>query len=333
MKKLLILSFIFLIFLGRTSAMEGLPILRGVNIGNALEAPFEGQWGVVIKDEYFSLIRSAGFDHVRIPVRWNAYAEYKPPYKISPYIFERVDHVIKEAFKNKLYVIINIHHYEEIMQEPEKHKERFLKLWEQISEHYKDYPETLYFELLNEPCMNLKSNLWNEYLMEAIKIVRKTNPTRKIIIGPTDWNNIYRLNELKIPQGDKNIIVTFHYYNPFNFTHQGAEWVNPSPPVGVKWLGTEAEKKAIERELDMVVEWSKRNGNPPLYMGEFGAYSKADMESRVRWTSFVARSAEKRGIAWSYWEFCSGFGIYDPLNKKWRIDLLKALIPDTKIKE
>ncbi|MCS7201964.1 MAG: glycoside hydrolase family 5 protein [Dictyoglomus sp.] len=333
MKKLLVLSFIFLIFLGRTSAMEKLPILRGVNMGNALEAPFEGQWGVVIKDEYFSLIRSAGFDHVRIPVRWNAYAEYKPPYKISPYIFERVDHVIKEAFKNNLYVIINIHHYEEIMQEPEKHKERFLKLWEQISEHYKDYPETLYFELLNEPCMNLKSNLWNEYLMEAVKIVRKTNPTRKIIIGPTDWNNIYRLNELKIPQGDKNIIVTFHYYNPFNFTHQGAEWVNPSPPVGVKWLGTEAEKKAIERELDMVVDWSKRNGNPPLYMGEFGAYSKADMESRVRWTSFVARSAEKRGIAWSYWEFCSGFGIYDPLNKKWRIDLLKALIPDTKIKE
>ncbi|MCX7846291.1 MAG: glycoside hydrolase family 5 protein [Dictyoglomaceae bacterium] len=333
MRRLLILSFIFLIFLGRTSAMDRLPILRGVNIGNALEAPFEGQWGVVIKDEYFSLIKSAGFDHVRIPIRWNAYAEYKPPYKISPYIFERVNHVIKEAFKNNLYVIINIHHYEEIMQEPEKHRERFLKLWEQISEYYKDYPESLYFELLNEPCMNLKSNLWNEYLMEAIKIIRKTNPTRKIIIGPTDWNNLYRLNELKIPQGDKNIIVTFHYYNPFNFTHQGAEWVSPSPPVGVKWLGTDAEKKAVERELDMVVEWSKRNGNPPLHMGEFGAYSKADMESRVRWTSFVARSAEKRGIAWSYWEFCSGFGIYDSLNKKWRMDLLKALIPDTKIKE
>ena len=68
-------------------------------------------------------------------------------------------------------------------------------------------------------------------------------------------------------------------------------------------------------------------------MGEFGAYSKADMESRVRWTDFVARSAEKRGIAWSYWDFASaGFGVYDGLNKMWRIELLKALIPETKIK-
>lgn len=335
MKRLLILSLILgIFFIGRTSGMDNkLPIRRGVNLGNALEAPFEGQWGVVIKDEYFSLIKNAGFDHVRIPIRWNAYAEYKPPYRISPFIFKRVDHVISEALKNNFYIIINIHHYEEIMQDPEKHKERFLKLWEQISEYYKNYPESLYFELLNEPCMNLRSNLWNEYLMEAIKIVRKTNPTRKIIVGPTDWNSLFKLNELRIPQDDKNIIVTFHYYNPFNFTHQGAEWVNPSPPVGVKWQGTEQEKKAVERELDMVLDWAKRNGNPPLHMGEFGAYSKADMESRVRWTSFVARSAENRGIAWTYWEFCSSFGIYDALNKRWRIDLLKALIPETKIKE
>jgi endoglucanase len=193
-----------LIFLGRNFAMDRpLPIMRGINLGNALEAPFEGQWGVVIKDEYFKLIKDAGFDHVRIPIRWNAYADYKPPYTINPYIFERVDHVINEAFKNGLYVIINIHHYEEIMQEPEKHKERFLKLWEQIADHYKNYPESLYFELLNEPCFNLKSNLWNEYLKEAIKIIRKTNPTRKIIVGPTEWNNLYKLNELTIPLDDK----------------------------------------------------------------------------------------------------------------------------------
>lgn len=331
MRNFLILSFLSIFFMERISlANSSLPISRGVNLGNALEAPFEGQWGVIIKDEFFKIIRDAGFDHVRVPIRWNSYAEYSPPYKLSPFIFERIDHLVSEAFKNNLYVIINIHHYEEIMQEPEKHKERFLKLWEQISEHYKDYPDSLYFELLNEPCMNLKSNLWNEYLLEAIGIIRRTNPKRKIIVGPTDWNSLFRLNELKIPKDDKNIIVTFHYYNPFNFTHQGAEWVSPSPPIGVKWTGTEEEKRSVERELDIAVEWAKRNGNPPLYMGEFGAYSKADMESRVRWTSFVARTAEKKGIAWAYWEFCSGFGIYDAANKKWRTELLKALIPETK---
>ncbi|MGB9857010.1 MAG: glycoside hydrolase family 5 protein [Dictyoglomaceae bacterium] len=157
----------------------------------------------VIKDEYFKLIKDAGFDHVRIP----------------------------------------IHHYKEIMQEPEKHKERFLKLWEQIADHYKNYPESLWFELLNEPCFNLKSNLWNQYLKEAIKVIRKTNPTRKIIVGPTEWNHVYKLSELEISLDDKNLIVTFHYYNPFNFTRQGAKWVNPTPPVGVKWMGTDNEKK------------------------------------------------------------------------------------------
>jgi len=309
-------------------AMEKkLPVLRGVNMGNALEAPIEGQWGVVIKDEYFKLIKSSGFDHVRIPVKWSAHADLTPPYTIDSSFFSRVDHVINEALGNGLYVILNIHHYEEIMQEPSKHKDRFLKLWEQISTHYKNYSEKLWFELLNEPCLNLNSSLWNQYIKEATSIIRKTNSTRKIIVGPADWNSIYKLRELEVPK-EPNIIVTFHYYNPFQFTHQGAEWVSPSPPVGTKWLGTEEEKDTISRELDIVVAWSKAHNNIPLFLGEFGAYSKADPESRVRWTSYLARSAEARDIAWCYWEFCSGFGIYDPVRGEWRLPLLRALIPE-----
>jgi len=319
---------VLLIFpLGVIAMDKKLPISRGVNLGNALEAPIEGQWGVIIKDEYFKLIKDAGFDHVRIPVRWSAHADTKPPYTIEKSFFERVDHVVNEALKNGLYVIINIHHYEEMMEKPERHKDRFLKIWEQISVHYKDYPERLWLELLNEPCHYLDSKLWNQYLKEAIAIIRKTNPARKIVVGPTDWNSVYKLKELELPK-DPNLVVTFHYYNPFRFTHQGAEWVSPSPPVGTKWLGTELEKLLISGELDMAVEWSKKNNNIPLFLGEFGAYNKADMDSRVRWTSYVARSAEKRGIAWCYWEFCAGFGIYDPVSGEWRTPLLKALIPE-----
>ena len=325
-----LLFWIFLMFIFHTRIIatdKKLPISRGVNMGNALEAPVEGQWGVIIKDEYFKLIKNAGFDHVRIPVRWSAHADPKPPYTIETSFFNRVDHVINEALKNGLYVVLNIHHYEEMMQRPEQHKDRFLEIWKQLSIRYKDYPETLWFELLNEPCNYLNSRIWNQYLREAINIIRKTNPTRKIIVGPTDWNSIYKLNELEIPK-DSNIVVTFHYYNPFQFTHQGAEWVSPSPPVGTKWLGTAIEKLIISGELDMAVEWSKKNNNIPLFLGEFGAYSKADMDSRVRWTSYVARSAEQRGIAWCYWEFCAGFGIYDPVRNEWKTPLLRALIPE-----
>ncbi|HOP94421.1 MAG TPA: glycoside hydrolase family 5 protein [Dictyoglomaceae bacterium] len=334
MKKVLLFLGLFLfISMGSIQSQSVLPIKRGVNL-TGLEAPFEGSWGVYVKDEYFDLVSKAGFDHVRIPIKWNGHTLYEPPYTVRSYMFDRVDQVVDQALKKKLYVIINIHNYDEIMQNPEKHKERFLAIWEQIAEHYKSYPENVWFELLNEPNTNLNSNLWNEYLMEAIAIIRKTNPKRKIVIGPVDWNSLYKLNELKIPQDDKNIVVTFHYYNPFQFTHQGADWVSPILPTGVKWTGSEQEKKAIEKELDIVVDWSKKNGNVPLWMGEFGAYYRADMDSRARWTDFVARSAEKRGIAWSYWDFGSaGFGVYDALNKMWRMPILKALVPNTKIKQ
>ncbi len=304
-------------------------IKRGINLGNFLEAPYEGAWtGRTIKDEYFKIIKEAGFDHVRLPVKWSAYTEREEPYNIDKRIFDRVDHLVEEAFKNRLAIVVNIHHYEEIMQNPEKEKDRFISMWKQISRHYKDYPEELIFELLNEPTFNLNYALWNKYLKKVIEVIRETNPTRKIVVGPDNWNSLFALENLEVPKDDNNLIITFHYYNPFNFTHQGAEWVKVNLPVGVEWLGTDEEKETLERELDIAVEWAKRNGNIPLYMGEFGAYSKADMESRVRWTEFVARSAEKRGISWAYWEFCSGFGAYDPVKDEWRMPLLRALIPE-----
>ncbi len=299
---------------------------RGINIGNALEAPSEGAWGVYIRDEYFSIIREAGFDTVRIPIRWPAYAKRTPPYTIAEVFFKRIDHVVNKALEQGLITIINMHNYDEIMQTPASHKERFLAMWRQIAERYKDYPENLYFELLNEPHGELTDSVWNEIVAEAVAIIRETNPTRKIVVGPANWNSVNNLGMLELPD-DPNIIATFHFYDPFDFTHQGAEWVTPSPPVGRIWAGTEAEKTQITLKLDIAAEWSRRHNNITILMGEFGAYSKADMESRVRWTYFVAREAEKRGIAWCYWEFCSGFGAYDPVEKEWRNELLNALIP------
>ncbi|MEM3713005.1 MAG: cellulase family glycosylhydrolase [Thermoproteota archaeon] len=300
-------------------------MFRGINIGNALEAPYEGEWGIVIRDEYFRIIKEAGFDTVRIPIRWSAHALQNPPYTIDENFFKRVDHVISKALEQGLTTIINVHHYEEIMQNPDIHSSRFLALWRQISERYRNYPDRLYFELLNEPCLQLTSDVWNKLIRDALNIIRATNPTRKVIIGPTNWNSIYHLKYLEIPD-DPNIIVTFHFYTPFEFTHQGAEWVDQPPPIGREWIGTDAEKNQIINELNIAFEWAAQH-NLSLLMGEFGAYSKADMDSRVRWTSFVAREAEKRGIAWCYWEFCSSFGAYDPVNNQWRESLLNALIP------
>jgi endoglucanase len=301
---------------------------RGVNLGNALEAPKEGVWGVQLEENYFALIADAGFNSVRIPVRWSAHAAESAPYSIDKAFLARVDWAVNQALSRKLVAIINIHHYDEIFSSPEEHKARFLALWKQLAEHYRDFPETLYFEILNEPHDKLSNELWNPYAAETIGVIRKSNPGRAIIVGPGQWNNVSQLKNLELPPKDKNLIATFHYYLPFKFTHQGANWVGGQSEtwLGTKWTGSAEDKQAVIAHLDEAVQWAKANDRP-LFMGEFGAYSKADMASRARWTSFLRTEAEKRNITWAYWEFCAGFGVYDRNDKHWREELLGALLP------
>jgi endoglucanase len=300
---------------------------RGVNLGNTLEAPREGEWGLTIADHFFPAIAEVGFDSVRIPIRWNAHAADEAPYTIDPKLFDRVDHVVEQALKEGLLVVINIHHYEEMMTDPAGHQERFLALWAQIGEHYQDAPPELLFELLNEPNNQLTWVRWNELQPEAIQTIRATNPTRNLIIGPGNWYNVSALSNLTLPDDD-HLIASFHYYNPFQFTHQGAEWVNGSNPwLGTTWTGEPHQTNAVDSDLEMAARWAERN-NIPLYLGEFGAYNKADLESRVGWTSYVARKAEALGMSWAYWEFGAGFGAYNPATRQWREELLGALIPE-----
>lgn len=300
---------------------------RGVNLGNALEAPREGEWGVVLREEYFRLIKEAGFDAVRIPIRWSAHADALPPYKIETDFFERVDWAIEQALSRGLVAIINVHHYDELMNDPKGHEERFLALWEQIASRYQKRPRTLIFELLNEPHGNLTAPIWNQLLAKCLAVVRRTNPDREVVIGPVEWNSINALDSLELPAEDRHIIVTFHYYSPFQFTHQGAEWVEGSQAwLGTKWSGGLAPELLIRSDLDRAAKWGEEHQRP-LFLGEFGAYSKADMASRAAWTSFVARQAEARGIPWAYWEFCAGFGVYDRQANRWNREILEALIP------
>jgi aryl-phospho-beta-D-glucosidase BglC (GH1 family) len=304
------------------------PVLgRGVNLGNMLEAPREGAWGVRVEEEYFDLIQSAGFDSVRIPVRWSAHAAKEAPYTIDPEFFDRVEWVVKQALSHRLFAVLNMHHYEEIFKHPDEHEARYLAIWKQIAERFKDCPGALYFELLNEPHDKLGVDKWNKLIPKALAVVRQTNPTRNVVVGPADWNSVKALQSLVLPEGDENLIGTFHYYSPFQFTHQGAGWTggNANKWLGTKWTGTPAERQAVINDLDKALAWSVEH-RIPVYMGEFGAYSKADMESRARWTRFVAEEAAKRKIGFGYWEFCAGFGVYDPDKKVWREPLKEALL-------
>jgi endoglucanase len=306
---------------------QNILLQHSINLGNALEAPSPGEWGVVLEESYFKLIKEAGFTAVRIPCRWSAHTNSSAPFKIQSDFMNLVKWALNQAQKNDLAAVINIHHFNELFSNPDQEKDRFLSIWEQLAGELKDYPTSVFFEVLNEPHDKLTAELWNVYLQEAVNVIRSIDSTHTLIIGTAEWGGVAAMQKLKLPENEDNLIFTFHYYNPFQFTHQGAEWMDGSDEwLGTQWLQSPTEVNAIRSEFEAVKVWAKQH-NVPVFLGEFGAYNKADMDSRARWTNFVAREAEKNNFSWAYWEFIAGFGVYDGEQNSWREPLLNALIP------
>lgn len=296
----------------------------GVNLGNALDAPSEGEWGVTLRDEDFTSIAEAGFKHVRIPVRWSAHALAEAPYTIDGAFATRVKWAIDSALAAGLRAIVNVHHYEEMAKDPDQHVQRLAGIWKQIAEAYKDYPDTLYFELFNEANGALTKDKNNPLIEDLLAQVRPSNPERAVIVGSVEWNSYRGLPVLELPD-DPNLIVTIHYYDPFDFTHQGAPWVNKQNDVGIDWPGRVGTRDHIANDFNTAVEWANEHQRP-LYLGEFGAFNKAELGARVRWTASVVQEARKRGMSYAYWEHRSGFGLYDLASGTWRKPLLDAVL-------
>ncbi|MDR1114682.1 MAG: glycoside hydrolase family 5 protein, partial [Tannerella sp.] len=169
---------------------------KGINLGDTFEAPSEEAWGNPWNPEYFKMIAELGFTHVRVPVRWEPAdrSMNTAPYTIYPQFMERIKSVIDEALKNKLHIIINMHHHEALIARPTEQRERFLSQWSQISTYFKDYPDSLLFELLNEPNDQVTSALWNHLASEALSEIRKTNADRIVLIGPAEWGGVEGLS-------------------------------------------------------------------------------------------------------------------------------------------
>lgn len=277
-----------------------------------------------MKAKHFELIKEAGFSNVRIkisPFRFSM----DDAYTIEPKFFSTLDWIVKEALKNNLIPIVDFHEHGAMEKDPIGTKPMFLAMWKQIAEHCKDLPNDVLFEIANEP--NMKPELWNEIHHEAYKIIRSSNPNRTLIIGTIYGNQINYLKDLELPENDRNIIVAIHYYSPIQFTHQGAPWSTKNKDLsGITWTNTEKEEQDVNRDFDVAQNWSKEH-NRPLTLGEFGAYEKADMASRVRWSNYVARQAEARDWSWSYWQFDSDFIVYDIDKDQWNTPIKDALLP------
>ena len=306
---------------------------RGVNFGNMFEAPTEGAWGLTVTDDFIDKATGAGFASVRLPVRWSNHAGAQAPFTIDPAFMARVASVVDKLLANNVVVVLNMHHYRQLDGDPLDAGEsavaggvvdvRFVMLWDQIATYFQGRGPRLVFELYNEPHGRMNGEPWNVLAARALRVVRRTSPDRIVVIGPTSWNSASDLRLLKMPN-DANLIATVHNYNPFRFTHQGAEWVNPVLPTGVTCCSA-AQAAEMTAPLDVAKSWSAAT-RYPVFVGEFGAYSKADSASRVDFDRTMRQAMESRGMSWAYWEFASGFGVYDPTTLTFRQGLLDSLL-------
>jgi endoglucanase len=279
-------------------ASETLPVSKCVNLSNGLDAPYEGAWGYRIEDNHIAAIAREGFDTIRFPVRFQqSYADGR----LDPELMARVDHVIETALAEGLKVILDFHHFEEIMSDPEGNSDLFVAIWTEISKRYEGWTSDLMFELLNEPNDKLTTEKVDALYDRVIPIIRTRHPDRWIIVGGGSWSIWSELENLK-PR-DPKTAFTFHFYDPFFFTHQGATWVSDPPPPRRGPL-TEAERIEMTRDI-----MSLRDFPGTLFLGEFGTHVEVGTAQRAVWTKTVRQAAEAADIPWCHWGFASGFRI------------------------
>jgi endoglucanase len=301
------------------------PFRRGVNI-----LGYDPYWADTSKRRFewrhFTEIRKAGFDFVRVNLQ--AFRHMDAQNKLDPRWLAKLDDVVREARKAGLGVILDEHDFNPCSEDLAVCRVKLSAFWSQVAPRFAKAPRSVAFELLNEPHAQLDASAWNAFLPALLAIVRHSNPKRIVVVGPTSWNSFRELPNLKLP-GDRNLLVTFHYYDPFHFTHQGASWAGEEVKNlrGVTW-GSEAERAAVRADFDKVAAWSKAN-NRPILLGEFGAYDKSGtpLDLRVAYTAAVRGEAERRGFGWAYWQFEGDFVVWDMPAQRWVEPIRRALIP------
>ena len=278
---------------------------KGINLGNTHEPPTEGGWNNPKAQEYyFDLYKEAGFDCVRIPVRYDNYTGKTPPYKVSDSWLNRIEEVADWGLSRGLFIVINTHHDDWIKSSyTEVNKARFDSIWSQIAVRFKDKPEKLIFEIINEP-HGLTKPQNDDLHVRVLSIIRKTNPTRLVIFQGHNWGGSDELITAAIPN-DSFLIGSFHSYDPYLFGLEGqGTW------------GTTSDYNQLENKFKAVSNWSVKN-NIPVFLGEFGSFKKCEFNSRMRHYRAYVEFSQNYGFASMAWDDGGDFRIMERQQKTW----------------
>jgi len=278
-----------------------------------------------------------------------------PDYTIDPLFTYFLDSAVSWAEELELYLILDNHTFDPSIDTDPNIGDILIPVWKQLAAHYEERSNYILYEILNEP-HGISDALWNEIQQEVVDSIRQVDEKHTIIVGPTDWNTYNKLSTMP-EYDDTNLIYTFHFYDPFLFTHQGASWTDPSmePLGGVPFpynseempecppelLGTWIEDLLNNYEIDGTVEHVnalidiavdfKNTRDVPLLCGEFGVHiPNSDNGDRVFWHEVVRNYLEENSIAWTIWGYEGGFGLFEKGSDEMfdydlNVELLEAL--------
>ncbi|UCD49765.1 MAG: glycoside hydrolase family 5 protein [Phycisphaerales bacterium] len=314
------------------------PFSRGVNLTGWFQAsgPRAIQFTKFGKQDLVN-IQSLGCDVIRLPINLHAMTSGAPDYTPDPLFLGFLDQVVDWAEELEIHLILDNHSFDPASGTDPNIGDILVPVWTQMAEHFKDRSEFLHYEILNEP-HDIEDAVWNGIQTRVIGAIRKVDRTHTIIVGPAGWNSYNSLQHMS-PHRDTNLIYTFHFYDPFLFTHQGATWTNPSMEslAGVPFpyyadlmpaCPEDLEGSWVEGALNIsyvregtVARAKERIGiaaefqaqrDVPLFCGEFGVYLRnSDDAERVYWYSIVRECLEEKGIAWTTWDYTGGFGLFE----------------------
>jgi endoglucanase len=305
-------------------AAEPLPVGTCINMGNHLEPERESAWGGKrIEAADFARIRAAGFQTVRIPVRWSNKTT-GASHTIDPAWLARVTEVVDQALAADLNVILNDHNFNELHEHPDANRDKLAAIWRQVAAHFADRPPArLWLEIQNEPHDALTNDNLLATLGPALAAIRATNPYRPVVVGGGNWSGIDSLATLELLD-DPNVHPTFHYYEPFDFTHQGATWAGEVPKAHTRDYGTPADAERLAADVAKLQAYIARTGRTP-FMGETGAYDGGTLlAERVEYHAAVRQAFAPSGIGMCAWAYTNTFPFWDQAKGQWLPGLREA---------
>ena len=315
-----------------------MPFTKGVNLSSWFEVSSAGQ--ILVNrhgPEDFAALKALGIEVVRLPINLHPMTSGAPDFTIDPLLFEFLDSAIDRAEAAGLYIIIDNHTFNPSIPTEPAVEETLHKVWTQIALRYRDRSDRVLYEILNEP-HGISPKKWAAIQGRVIETIRAVDDRHWIVVGGANFNSYNELNGLPNYADDK-LLYTFHFYDPFIFTHQGASWtdppltplaavpfppgVSPMPKVpqelrstwvagSLKNYSRDGSPEQVTKAIDIAWKFAKKR-KVPVFCGEFGVYVPNSLQGdRARWYALVGEHLEKRGFSWALWDSFGSFGMFTP---------------------